>query len=494
MADKGLSMIAKGASLPTRFALTGAVVAVAIVAGLGWIQLTLSTAQLKHSTEQSNAALTRTLGNVLQDRVLALLALAREVAPDQLGQRPEVAALNERIARSVRGTPVVKVKIYATSGLTVYSSDPKQIGEDKSANPGIQAALAGRIASDVTFRNKFDAFDGVIVDRDLVSSYIPVYRDGESRPYGIFEIYADVTALKGEISAAFLAGIGLLVIGLGVLYGLLLFTVVTGTRALLEKHRENLKLAASAARAESASRAKSEFLATMSHELRTPLNAIIGFSEIIERESFGPVGSDRYRSYAGDIRSSGTHLLEIINDVLDLAKAESGAMRMQPDEVELAPLLEAAAQMMRLQAERARIELVVEATGALPPVRADAQRLKQIVVNLLSNAIKFSPNGGRVALAAALEPRHDQVTIEVSDTGIGIAPDDIPIALAPFGQVESALNRRFEGTGLGLPLCKKFAELMGGSLRLESQPDVGTRVTVSLPAANGARQPAARAA
>ena len=487
-------MIAKGVSLPRRFALTGAVIAIAIAGILAWVELSLSTSQLKHATEQNNVALTRTLSNLLETRIAALLAAAPGLSADELRRRPETAALNDRVAHAMRGTTVAKVKIYDAAGLTVYSSDPNQIGEDKRGNAGFTTALAGQVVSDITFRDKFDAFDGVIVDRDMVSSYIPVYRDGAAAPYGVFEIYADVTALKGEIRAAFLTEVGLLAIGLGLLYCLLLFTVVTGTRALLGKHRENLKLAASAARAESASRAKSEFLATMSHELRTPLNAIIGFSEIIERESFGPVGSERYRAYAGDIRVSGTHLLEIINDVLDLAKAESGAMQMSLDDVDVAPLLESAAQMMRLQAERARIELVTDMAGGLPPARADAQRLKQIVVNLLSNAIKFSPNGGRVVLGVAPGPQLGQLTIEVSDTGIGIKPEDLAIALAPFGQVESALNRRFEGTGLGLPLCRKFAELMGGKLTLFSEPGVGTRVRVSVPVATAPSQPAAQAA
>jgi len=234
--------------------------------------------------------------------------------------------------------------------------------------------------------------------------------------------------------------------------------------------------------AERANRSKSEFLAHMSHELRTPLNAVIGFSEIIEREYFGPVGARRYVEYARDIHASGTHLLNVIGDILDIAKAEAGSTDLDEGPVDLVELVRASARLIEPRADAGQVRVAAEIAGSLPKIRADARRLKQVLINLLANAVKFSQPGGRVAVEARLDPDGGTV-LAVRDTGIGMRPEDIPRALEPFAQVDSALSRRFEGTGLGLPLSRKLVELHGGSLAIESEPGHGTTVTVRLPAA-----------
>ena len=231
--------------------------------------------------------------------------------------------------------------------------------------------------------------------------------------------------------------------------------------------------------AEQMSRAKSDFLATMSHELRTPLNAVIGFSELIMREAFGAVGP-RYVSYARDIHTSGTHLLDIINDILDLSKIEAGKLELSEEVVDLAKLAESSLRLVQGRASEGGVRLVRAMPAELCSIRADGRALKQILINLLSNAIKFTPVGGSVTLGALVE-RDGALTITVSDTGIGMRPEDIPRALEPFSQIESSLTRRFEGTGLGLPLCKRLAELHGATLELTSAPAVGTKATVSFP-------------
>ncbi len=231
-----------------------------------------------------------------------------------------------------------------------------------------------------------------------------------------------------------------------------------------------------------ANRAKSEFLANMSHELRTPLNAIIGFSELIGNESFGPVGDPKYRDYAQDISESGKHLLALINDILDLSKIESGRLELEEENVDVADTIRSC---LRLMAERARsggLELATEideTTYSL--LRADPRMLKQILFNMLSNAIKFTPPGGKVTVRA-WHNRHSGYIIQVVDDGIGMALDDIPKALSRFGQIDSTLGRKYEGTGLGLPLTKSLAELHGGSLDLQSEAGAGTTVTVRFPA------------
>jgi signal transduction histidine kinase len=233
-------------------------------------------------------------------------------------------------------------------------------------------------------------------------------------------------------------------------------------------------------RAETANRAKSIFLANMSHELRTPLNAIIGFSDMMRTEALGPVGSARYRSYADDINLSGMHLLGLINDLLDLSKIEAGKMRLIEDLVDIGHLVDDCLLLVRDAAERADIELVAEVPRALPAVYADERKLKQILINLCGNAVKFTPERGTVRIAALVEPS-GCLAIRVSDSGIGIKPEDIARVLEPFGQLDGAPPREQSGTGLELPLSKMLAELHGGELEIHGGVGTGTTVLLRLP-------------
>jgi PAS domain S-box-containing protein len=232
-------------------------------------------------------------------------------------------------------------------------------------------------------------------------------------------------------------------------------------------------------RAEQASRAKSEFLANMSHELRTPLNAIMGFSQLIRGELLGPVGHAKYLEYGRDIYESGEHLLGLINEILDLAKLEAGRVELQEGEVDVQAMVESCTHMLLNAASRAGLALAVEVAPTIPRLLGDEKRLKQVLINLLSNAVKFSEAGGRVTLSAALEA--DGFVFKVSDTGIGIPAELQATVLEPFSQVQSALARNTEGTGLGLPISVRLIELHGGRLSLDSVPGRGTTVTIRLP-------------
>jgi signal transduction histidine kinase len=250
---------------------------------------------------------------------------------------------------------------------------------------------------------------------------------------------------------------------------------------ITERKRVEADLRRAKDEAELASRSKTEFLANMSHELRTPLNAIIGFSDILIGQIFGPLPDARYADYARDIRDSGLHLLTLINDVLDIAKVEFGKVELLEETVDVVAVVESCLRLVRERAQAAGIQLVQALPPGLPYLLGDARRLKQILLNLLSNAVKFTPSGGRVTVSASRDVAGFRLA--VADTGIGIAADDLDTALRPFGQIDSRLARKYQGTGLGLPLARSMAELHGGRLELDSAPGEGTTATLWLPPA-----------
>jgi signal transduction histidine kinase len=229
---------------------------------------------------------------------------------------------------------------------------------------------------------------------------------------------------------------------------------------------------------EVANKHKSEFLANMSHELRTPLNAIIGFSEVLSDRMFGAL-NEKQADYMKDIHESGKHLLSLINDILDLSKIEAGRMDLELSNFDLPGALSNAMTLVRERAQRHAIQLSLDVDQRLGSFEADERKFKQIVVNLLSNAVKFTPDGGRVEVSAKLDTDH--VAIAVKDTGIGIAPEDHAAVFEEFKQVGRDYTRKAEGTGLGLALTRRFVELHGGEVRLESALGKGSTFTITLP-------------
>jgi PAS domain S-box-containing protein len=287
----------------------------------------------------------------------------------------------------------------------------------------------------------------------------------------------DWAAKSGEVKTFLLSAVPVFNFTTGALTG------YRGTATdVTELRKREVGLRAAKEMAEMASRAKTEFLANMSHELRTPLNAIIGFAEVMHMELLGPIGNQQYRGYVGDIHDSARHLLGLINDILDVAKIEAGRVELSEATTQVKSLFDAVARLIRERTVRAEVRLEMAVQPDLPPLVADERKLKQILINLLSNAVKFTPAGGAIRMAAVRDAASGDLVITVADTGIGIAPADIHRVMEPFGQVDNPINRRFRGTGLGLPLTKGLVELHGGSFNLESTPGVGTTVTIRLPA------------
>jgi signal transduction histidine kinase len=513
------------------FSLTSAVVIVVIALAMQAVYRQNAVDDLVTMAESHNVSLSQSFANTLWPRFASHVTAISGADGDALRTHLETGNIHEAVKTLTLGLPVLKVKIYNLDGLTVYSSDPSQMGEDKSKNPGfLKAAREGTPASKLSYRDTFSAFSGVVEDRDLVESYIPV-RGPDGRIEGVFELYTDVTPFVMQIGTNSSLVIYGLLLSFGLLYAILFLIVRHADRVIKKQYRalrgneENIKAKNAALehevaerlraekalqeshdslerrvqdrtaelrknekhlilardQAESANRAKSEFLAAMGHELRTPLNAVIGFSEIIKNELLGPVGEGKYTEYANHINGSGQHLLKLINDILDLSKVEHGEAALDQETLDVPELIQSVVESAQSSADTAGIDLTLDSSGELPALRADERKLKQILGNLLSNAIKFTETGGKVTLKVRCGTTSGHV-FQIIDTGIGIAPDDIPKAMSHFGQVDGDLNRRYEGTGLGLPLTSALVELHGGSLDIHSEIGVGTTVTVRFPA------------
>jgi two-component system cell cycle sensor histidine kinase PleC len=350
---------------------------------------------------------------------------------------------------------------------------------------GLNIASGGGKYSQILTNASFQLQDGTNqAERQVIQIFLPIIatKDLSSRRVsGIIEIYYDISEEWQDL----VLFQNISIVGITVIFFaswlILLYTSMTAQKLIYKQYESNLELAEAKAKAEADSDNKSKFLANISHELRTPLNAIIGFSEIIKSETLGPVGHEQYKEYISDINNSGTHLLSLINDILDYSKAEADKLQVDSIEVDVAKILSTSLRLVQPRAEEAGVSLVKEISKEPQVILADPKRLKQAVLNLLSNSVKFTPEGGSVTLSSFIDHQKNLLIIQVKDTGIGIAQQDIAKAMSSFGQVDSKLSRKYEGTGLGLPLTKKLVELMGGKFQLESEQGLGTTSTLTFP-------------
>jgi len=395
--------------------------------------------------------------------------------------------------------PVVKVTIFSPDVRQLFFGSTKAYvtsdGTTRVTLFDVPLIQRGQVASRVLTKAFLTGSSDEVAERTLIQSVVPIMRPEFTEsdrplcaktpqpkciPEALVEIYSDITPISDRLSRMQYMLAGAVIATFLVLISILM---LTGTRAeaiIARQHEVNLELTAAASAAEAQSRDKSQFLANISHELRTPLNAIIGFSDIIKNEARQTL-QEIHQSYIDDIHASGKHLLSLINDILDYSKAEAGKLEVVWEENDVAKTIRNSLRMVMPRAEAAQVTLVEDIPSQHFIIVVDNKKLKQVLLNLLSNAVKFTPAGGEVRCAMWEDIAKQQVVIQVKDTGIGIAPKDISKVMMPFGQVDSKLSRKYEGTGLGLPLSRKFIELMGGDFNIESELNVGTAVTVRLP-------------
>jgi two-component system cell cycle sensor histidine kinase PleC len=427
----------------------------------------------------------------------------RANAPPPGGQPDPIAAarLQQESQQFFAQQPVAKVTIFSPDVRQLYFSSTRAYATTDGATrvtlfdvSKIQRGQAtSRLLTNVFLTGGADA----TTPRTLLQSIVPIQSSGmtaakraecalanapiaQCTPEALVEIYTDITPLMQRLTRMQYTVGGAVVVTFLLLLGILMLTAMRAEAIISRQHEINLELTAVASAAEAQNRDKSQFLTNISHELRTPLNAIIGFSDIIKNEA-GHLLSESHQSYMSDIHNSGKHLLSLINDILDYSKAEAGKLQIDWAENDLGKIIRNSLRMVMPRAETAQVMLVEDIPTESLIMVTDSKKLKQVLLNLLSNAVKFTPAGGEVRCTVWEEITTRQIVIQVKDTGIGIAPKDISKVMMPFGQVDNSLSRKYEGTGLGLPLASKFIEIMGGKFLIESELGAGTTVTIHLP-------------
>ena len=428
--------------------------------------------------------------------------------PRYKGYSEGMAKFSQQMLSYFEQMPIMQVNLYTPSGKLILSIHQNKIvsGEDKpsiilpkDSQQGtlMEYALQGTENVVFTENAQYQQADGSYKKVALVKAlmpilserYVSVMQDSayqkSNNVEGVVEVYYDISRQWEQLYKFQYIGTGSTLVIFVILILTLIMMTSKAEAIIARQHEANLELTAQAAAAEAENQNKSQFLANISHELRTPLNAIIGFSEIIKDEVLGKLDNLQYRDYIKDIHGSGVHLLSLINDILDYSKAEAGKLALVMDDVDITKTIVNCIRLVSPRAEESNVALTYDVPDEHYVLRTDAKKVKQIMLNLLSNAVKFTPAGGEVRVILWQNVVNDTLVIEVKDSGIGIAQKDISRALAPFGQVDSALSRKYEGTGLGLPLTKKFVELMGGTFTMQSAEGKGTTVSFTLPTPKG---------
>lgn len=464
------------------FTITSFIAFILMAALLGYFYRTLAFADLIDASESKNVALTQAFSNSLWPEFAPFVAEAEGMTPPELQAHPRTQELYESVQVQMAGLSVVKVKVYNLDGLTVFSTERDQIGEDKSNNPGYNAARAGMVVSELTFRDTFSAFEQTIEDRNVFESYIPIYSPAGDIE-GVFEIYDDVTPLVQRLEQTQRKIIGGVVAILSVLY-LVLYVIVRRADGIireqysaLQQNEAALRLARDEALA--ASQFKTRLLANVSHDMRTPLNAILGYAEMLQGGIYGDL-TEQQGEAAEEIIGSSGQLLHFVNNLLDQAQLNAGKLKLNEHPFPVQWLLDDVHSLLNLQAKAKGLTLTSDVAPGVPEtITGDRYWLRQIMVNLGNNALKFTPAGDVHLHVFMYDDGH--WAFQVVDTGIGI-PQDVQMKIfEAFERGTTPHNGEYLGSGLGLSIVKELVSLMAGEVQVNSEAGHGSTFTVVLP-------------
>lgn len=427
--------------------------------------------------------------------------------------------LDKQSARFFQYMPIATINIYTTDGVKLFSTQDQTIDlYSKHPSASVSApsktllddklfltSLTG-IVSTSTIKNGIIKQAGGVTLRGLViRSFVPIMRDNSAVPEvssynqpgemniacsdtnvlncveGVVEVRYNASGQLRNLDMFRQITTAAIIIAFIIAVFLLFLTSKKAETTIIRLHKTNTELAAQIVSARAENRDKSQFLANVSHELRTPLNAIVGFAEFIKLERSGRITNKKYTEYIKDIYASGVHLLSLINDILLYSKAEADKLELDISEIDVKKLIRNSLRAVRPQADIGLVHLKEELVGGPLVIKSDSKKLRQVVLNLLNNAVKFTPTSGVVTITAWQNTADGSVSVEIKDTGIGMAPKDIPHAVTPFGQFDSTIARKHKGTGLGLPLARKLVDVMGGTFNIHSELGKGTAVVICLP-------------
>jgi len=458
------------------FSITSLLATVIVTVLLGMLYREIAIKDLVDLGESKNVALAQALSNSLWERINPFLTWASGLSDDELRAHPETAKLYQAVLGMMKGTAVVKIKVYDLAGRTVFSTEPKQIGENQSANAGFLAGRAGKVVSSLVHRDRFNAFDHIIENRNLLQSYIPIPRGPQEPVKAVFELYYDVTSFLQKVERTKRSVVISVALVLALLYGVLFF-IVRHADGLIR--RQYAELTAVNKELDGTNRQIADFSAMIAHDLRSPLTAMISAAAIVEDGLAGLVNEEQ-KKWLAKIQASARTLVDLVNDFLDLSKLEVGHIDLVKKEVDLKQLIQNAVDNYLVLAQERKISLKSRIAEGLAEIAADPRRLDQVFGNLISNAIKFTPEGGEIEVGADQENGLG-VKVWVRDNGVGIAPEEIGQIFEKYRQTTSGKESKHKGTGLGLVISKMIVEAHGGKIWVESEEGKGTTFAFTIP-------------